>query len=165
MQATPESAEGASDGALLNLPQGSEWRQVGASSWSAAPAGGVVSGLAPGFYEVRMTGDANHNPSGSIVLTIEEGSSASDPQTPGNGTADGAGDGGGGGGGDGDGGGSGPASPAPGAGQPEDGAGSAEGRLATTGDVALFLLLTLAALLIALAASALAAVRVRGRRD
>lgn len=66
---TDETEPGASDGTISGLPAGSEWRPVG-GTWADAPEGGVVSGLAPGAYEVRMKGDANHEPSDAVTVRV-----------------------------------------------------------------------------------------------
>ena len=66
---TNETASGASDGTISGLPAGSEWRPEG-GTWADAPEGGTVEGLAPGTYEVRMKGDANHEPSDVVTVRI-----------------------------------------------------------------------------------------------
>ena len=66
---TNETASGASDGSLSGLPAGSEWRPEG-GTWTDAPEGGTVEGLAPGTYEVRMKGDASHEPSEVVAVRI-----------------------------------------------------------------------------------------------
>lgn len=70
---TDETEPGASDGTISGLPAGSEWRPEG-GTWTDAPEGGVVSGLAPGTYEVRMKGDANHEPSEPVTVRINAAS-------------------------------------------------------------------------------------------
>lgn len=75
---SPESISGGDNGCISGLPGNAEWRASGASpasrssedGWNAVPAGGSITGLAPGAYEVRLAGDRNHNPSDSVVLTV-----------------------------------------------------------------------------------------------
>lgn len=66
---TDETEPGASDGTISGLPAGSEWRPEG-GTWADAPEDGVVSGFAPGAYEVRMKGDANHEPSEPVTIRV-----------------------------------------------------------------------------------------------
>lgn len=66
---TDETEPGASDGTISGLPAGSEWCPEG-GTWADAPEGGVVSGFAPGAYEVRMKGDANHEPSEPVTIRV-----------------------------------------------------------------------------------------------
>lgn len=69
VSAVDERTAGGNDGALVGLPVGSEWRAAG-GTWAAAPESGEVGGLAPGVYEVRMTGDGNHEPSEVVSLEV-----------------------------------------------------------------------------------------------
>ena len=71
VSSAPETTAGGNDGSLRGLPAGSEYRLEGAAEWTPVPAGGVLEGLAPGRYEVRLAGDGNHEPSASSFYTVE----------------------------------------------------------------------------------------------
>ena len=67
-----QQVAGSADGSITGVvpgPAGAEWRPVG-GSWSDVPAGGTVEGLAPGSYEVRQKGDANHEASDTVTVTV-----------------------------------------------------------------------------------------------
>lgn len=66
---TGETSPDASDGTISGMPAGSEWRPEG-GAWADAPEDGAVEGLAPGVYEVRMKGDANHEPSEPVTVRV-----------------------------------------------------------------------------------------------
>ena len=90
---TGQQVAGSADGSITGVvpgPAGAEWRPVG-GSWSDVPAGGAIEGLAPSSYEVRQKGDANHEASDAVTVTVPSFSEAHGGLTYPDGTTENAG--------------------------------------------------------------------------
>ncbi len=66
-----ESAKGAGDGKLTNLDERMEYRKAGSGEWTLADKA-VITGLAPGSYEVRYIAEGQAFTSQTVVIRINE---------------------------------------------------------------------------------------------
>lgn len=66
-----ESAKGAKDGKLTNLDERMEYRKAGSKEWISIDEK-VITGLAPGDYEVRYIADGQAFTSQTVVISIDE---------------------------------------------------------------------------------------------
>ncbi|WP_211279890.1 YDG domain-containing protein [Bifidobacterium eulemuris] len=81
--ATAETQYGKSDGSITGVSDAMEYRLVGGDVWSSVAADAeAVGGLAPGVYEVRVAGDANHYPSDSVTVVVAQGVEPAKPTSP-----------------------------------------------------------------------------------
>lgn len=67
-----ESLFGFKDGSVTNLPKNTEYRLTNTDEWIGVD-GTEITGLASGMYELRLKGDANHDPSSTVNFSIQDG--------------------------------------------------------------------------------------------
>jgi hypothetical protein len=75
LAATSETVSGKQDGSISGLTSAMEWRAAGSETYTSVAAGQAsLDNLAPGTYEIRFAGDANHDPSPDAEVVVGEGS-------------------------------------------------------------------------------------------
>ena len=67
---TDETAPGMSDGTITGVTANMEYRKAGETEHTGVNSS-ILEDLAPGTYYLRYAGDANHNPSEDVAITIE----------------------------------------------------------------------------------------------